>query len=245
MPEGPTILILRDQCQQFGGRKVLRVEGNSKVIDAGRMQGRKTEAVRSWGKHFLICFPRFTLRVHFMLFGSYRINKRREAAPRLSLGFSKGEELNFYACSMKYIEEPLDEVYDQGIFAGRQHHQERGAVPHQVASAQLPRRLAPAQAHPTDHPSTTVQLRFPGMAARLRAQETPGGPQQGNLPALPNSISAGLPWQVESSRIFRETHRGRHRSVGCPWRMREAWQPGLTRMPVADKLASWRILEVQ
>ena len=112
MPEGPTILILRDQCQQFAGRKVLRVEGNSKVIDASRMKGRKIEAIRSWGKHFLVCFPAFTLRVHFMLFGSYRINERRESPPRLSLGFSKGEELNFYACSVRYIEEPLDEVYD-------------------------------------------------------------------------------------------------------------------------------------
>jgi endonuclease-8 len=112
MPEGPTILILRDECQQFVGRKVLRVEGNSKVIDASRMKGRTITEIRSWGKHFLVGFPTFALRVHFMLFGSYRINERKEAPPRLSLGFSKGEELNFYACSVKYIDQPLDQAYD-------------------------------------------------------------------------------------------------------------------------------------
>ena len=66
---------------------------------------------KSWGKHFLICFDGFTLRVHFMLFGSYRINEAKDAAPRLSLQFEEGV-LNFYTCSVKYIEEPLDEVYD-------------------------------------------------------------------------------------------------------------------------------------
>jgi endonuclease-8 len=111
MPEGPTMLILREECEPFVGRKVLRVEGNSKLPDLQRMQGRKVLAFRTWGKHFLICFSGFTMRVHLMLFGSYRIDERREAAPRLSLGFTNGE-LNFYACSLKFIEGPLDEAYD-------------------------------------------------------------------------------------------------------------------------------------
>jgi len=68
-------------------------------------------ALRSWGKHFLVELPRFSLRVHFLLFGSYRINEAKDAPPRLSLGFAEGE-LNFYSCSVKFIEEPLDTVYD-------------------------------------------------------------------------------------------------------------------------------------
>ncbi len=111
MPEGPSIVILKEATAAFAGRKVLRVSGNSKQ-DLQRMHGRKVIALRSWGKHFLIEFSGFALRVHFLLFGSYRINERREAAPRLSLGFSKGEELNFYACSLKYVEGDLDDSYD-------------------------------------------------------------------------------------------------------------------------------------
>ncbi|EEF93777.1 Formamidopyrimidine-DNA glycosylase N-terminal domain protein, partial [Catenibacterium mitsuokai DSM 15897] len=111
MPEGPTIVILKEEVAAFEGRTVVRVAGNS-TQDIQRMRGREILAIRSWGKHFLLEFSDFSLRVHLMLYGSYRINERREAAPRLSLQFAGGDELNFYACSVKFIEQPLDEVYD-------------------------------------------------------------------------------------------------------------------------------------
>ncbi len=111
MPEGPSIVILKEEAAAFAGRKVLRVSGNSKQ-ELARMRNRKILSLRSWGKHFLIEFDGFSLRIHFLLFGSYRINAREEATPRLSLGFAKGEELNFYACSVKFIEGALDAAYD-------------------------------------------------------------------------------------------------------------------------------------
>ena len=111
MPEGPSIVILRDLVADFAGRTVTRVEGNSQQLDLQRMRGKKVLAIRSWGKHFLVCFDGFALRVHFMLFGSYRINQRKDATARLSLGFRQGE-INFYACSVKYIDGDLDTVYD-------------------------------------------------------------------------------------------------------------------------------------
>jgi endonuclease-8 len=46
-----------------------------------------------------------------MLFGSYRINEEKDTPARLGLQFENGS-LNFYACSVKLIMEPLDEVYD-------------------------------------------------------------------------------------------------------------------------------------
>jgi hypothetical protein len=111
------------------------------------------------------------------------------AAP-VSLGFDGGE-LNFYACSVRFIEEPLDLVYDwwadvmsphwdpvprasaarHARHAGlrraagpghvrrrRQHHQERGAVPHPRASAVHRRRAARAQAARTGGRGAAVQL---------------------------------------------------------------------------------------
>ena len=110
MPEGPTIVILKEEVSAFKGRKVIAVEGNSK-LDIQRMAGKTIVDFKSWGKHFLICFKDFSVRIHFMLFGSYRINERKESAPRLRLIFKNGE-LNFYACSVRFIEEDLDEVYD-------------------------------------------------------------------------------------------------------------------------------------
>lgn len=110
MPEGPSILILKEEVQSFVGKKILKVEGNSK-LDIQRLAGQKIIDFKSWGKHFLICFKDFTVRIHFLLFGSYRINEQKEASPRLRLIFKKGE-INFYACSVKFIEENLDDVYD-------------------------------------------------------------------------------------------------------------------------------------
>lgn len=111
MPEGPSIIILKEEVAPFKGKKIIRVEGNSKQ-DIQRMAGKKIIDFKSWGKHFLICFKGFTLKIHFMLFGSYQVNGEKEGRiPRLRLLFDKGE-INFYACSVRFIEEDLDEIYD-------------------------------------------------------------------------------------------------------------------------------------
>lgn len=113
MPEGPSIVILKEAVQPFAGKKIIAVSGNSK-IDQSRMLNKKVIAFKSWGKHFLICFKGFTLRVHFLMFGSYRINERKDSPARLSLGFTKGE-LNLYSCSVKYLEGDVDTHYDWSV----------------------------------------------------------------------------------------------------------------------------------
>lgn len=110
MPEGPSIVILKEEAQEFEGQKVIAAEGNSKV-DVTRAEGKKILALKTWGKHFLICFDGFTIRIHLMLFGSYRINERKASPPRLSLQFKNGE-LNFYACSVKLLEGDINTHYD-------------------------------------------------------------------------------------------------------------------------------------
>ncbi|AOA71644.1 DNA-formamidopyrimidine glycosylase family protein [Stenotrophomonas rhizophila] len=110
MPEGPSIVILREAAAKFRGKTVRRAVGNSS-LDLTRMEGRRVIALRSWGKHFLIEFSGFSLRVHMLMFGSYRIDERKPSPPRVSLQFDNGE-LNIYASSLKYIEGKLDETYD-------------------------------------------------------------------------------------------------------------------------------------
>lgn len=111
MPEGPSIIILKEAVAAFKGKKVLSASGNSQKIDFSRITGKKIIDFKSWGKHFLICFSDFTIRIHFLLFGSYRINETKQASPRLSFQFAKGQ-LNFYACSVQVLEGPLDDIYD-------------------------------------------------------------------------------------------------------------------------------------
>lgn len=110
MPEGPSIVILREATAKFRGKTVRRALGNSS-LDLTLMEGRRVLALRSWGKHFLIQFSGFSLRVHMLMFGSYRIDERKPSPPRVSLQFDNGE-LNIYASSLKYIEGPLEDTYD-------------------------------------------------------------------------------------------------------------------------------------
>lgn len=113
MPEGPSIVILKESAALFKSQKVLVVTGNSKV-DKERALGQTVVDFKSWGKHFLICFPRFTIKIHLLLFGSYRINEERTMAPRLSLRFENGV-LNFYACSVQILDGDLDSIYDWSV----------------------------------------------------------------------------------------------------------------------------------
>jgi len=110
MPEGPSIVILKEQAAKFKGHTILAVSGNTKVDTTG-IAGQKVLAFRSWGKHFLIQLPDRTIRIHFMLFGSYSINEQTKPNPRLHLHFKKGD-LDFYACSVKILTGNLDEWYD-------------------------------------------------------------------------------------------------------------------------------------
>jgi endonuclease-8 len=103
MPEGPSIVILREQARGFrrphhhARQRQQQARGLCGVVAADRR-------LRSWGKHFLIELPDRVLRIHLLMFGSYRINERKEdAQPRLSLGFDDGEEFNFYSCSVKTL----------------------------------------------------------------------------------------------------------------------------------------------
>ncbi len=110
MPEGPSIVILREEVAAFTGQRIERAEGSAKV-DKARLTGQVVREFRSWGKHLLIELEDVSVRIHLLLFGSYRINERKDSTPRLSLGFADGE-LNFYACSVQLIEGPLDATYD-------------------------------------------------------------------------------------------------------------------------------------
>ena len=105
MPEGPSIVILREAAQDFTGRRVLRVSGNSRQ-DIARMQGKVLREVRSWGKQFLLGFGAFALRIHFGLYGRWRIDEEGGSPPRLRLDFARGRFMSFHAASIRFIEGP-------------------------------------------------------------------------------------------------------------------------------------------
>jgi endonuclease-8 len=113
MPEGPSIVILKDliKALHLGKPEVLEVAGNAKNFDKDRLLHEKIQDFKSWGKHFLICFNDFTIRIHFMLFGSYLINERKKAPLKLGLIFKK-DELNFYTCKVDLLKGNVKKHYN-------------------------------------------------------------------------------------------------------------------------------------
>jgi endonuclease-8 len=110
MPEGPSLIIFREDLLRFAGQKINAVSGSSK-IDQQRLIGKNIKEIKLWGKHMLWCFEDFSIRIHFLMFGTYYINSEKDRVPRLSIQFEK-DHLNLYACAIKMLDEPLDEIYD-------------------------------------------------------------------------------------------------------------------------------------
>jgi len=111
MPEGPSIIILKEAIKQFAGKEVTAVSGNAKDFDYDRLLHKKVTAIKTWGKHTLICFNGFTVKIHLLMFGTYRINEEKDSQVRLGLHFTNGY-VNFYTCSVKLLEGNLDSIYD-------------------------------------------------------------------------------------------------------------------------------------
>ena len=113
MPEGPSLVILKEETARFVGQEIVEAGGNTTAIDPQRLVGQTLVSLRTWGKHFLIELPSMAIRIHFLLFGTYRVNERRDnKTPRLSLRMADGGEINLYACSVREIDCDLDSLYD-------------------------------------------------------------------------------------------------------------------------------------
>src|SRR5690606_4092657 len=111
MPEGPSMVILKEELRILEGKKILEATGNSK-IDTSLLINRKVR-FKTWGKHFLIFLPKNTVRIHFLMFGSYSINEQTkpDKSLRLCLRFRNGA-VYFYSCAIKFLEDEPDNIYD-------------------------------------------------------------------------------------------------------------------------------------
>jgi len=51
MPEGPSIVLLKEEVKQFTGEKIIAVSGNSK-IEQSRLLNKKVISFQSWGSEY-------------------------------------------------------------------------------------------------------------------------------------------------------------------------------------------------
>ncbi len=106
--------VIAEELSQLTDEYVTEVSGNSKM-QKEQLIGQKILQVFSWGKNLFLQFPEFSLKVHFLMFGSYRFNEERNMVPRLSLVFSK-DTLNLYNCSVKILSNSdVKNLYDKEL----------------------------------------------------------------------------------------------------------------------------------
>ncbi|RCH54101.1 endonuclease [Mucilaginibacter hurinus] len=111
MPEGPSLIIAKENLQRFIRHRVMAADGYTNALDPHRLEGKILMDIKTWGKHLLLCFDGFTVRIHFMLFGSYKIDECGKKNAVLQIEFVNGM-LYFYVAKIALIELPLNDVYD-------------------------------------------------------------------------------------------------------------------------------------
>jgi endonuclease VIII len=110
MPEGPSILHLRNQLLPFKG-KVVKKAGGYGPMPTKWIDGKKLLDITTWGKHLLFVFGNGIVRVHLMLFGDVLINERKKVNRSFFLEFAKGE-INGYIVKAQKLEGKPDNHYD-------------------------------------------------------------------------------------------------------------------------------------
>ena len=110
MPEGPSILHLRNQLRGFIGKTVKKAGGYG-PMPTKWIEGKKLKDISSWGKHLLFIFANGTVRVHLGLFGQVLINEQRKVNRSFFLEFAKGE-INGYVVRAIKLEDDPENIYD-------------------------------------------------------------------------------------------------------------------------------------
>ncbi|MFA7687110.1 MAG: DNA-formamidopyrimidine glycosylase family protein [Moheibacter sp.] len=105
MPEGPSILLMKENLVPFTGQKIIAVSGNAKV-EKEILVKQKLLEIRTFGKQTYLIFEKTNVRIHLLMFGSYSVNEQTkpDKSLRLSLEFKTGS-MYFYTCSVKIVDD--------------------------------------------------------------------------------------------------------------------------------------------
>lgn len=110
MPEGPSILHLKNKLMPFKG-KMVKEAGGYGPMPTDWINGKKLLDILTWGKHLLFVFSNGTVRVHLMLFGKIVVDERRKVNRSFYLEFATGE-INGYVVKAEKLEGTPEETYD-------------------------------------------------------------------------------------------------------------------------------------
>jgi endonuclease-8 len=104
MPEGPSIILMKEDLQKFAGKKVTEAGGDAK-FDKDILEGKILTEIRTFGKQTYLIFDEIAVRIHLLMFGSYEIDEQTkpDRQLRLSLIFKEGA-MYFFTCHVKLVD---------------------------------------------------------------------------------------------------------------------------------------------
>lgn len=104
MPEGPTIVLMKEDLQKFVGEKVIDVDG-SEIPKESEVKGEILREIKTFGKQTYLIFDKIIFKIHLMMFGSYSLHERKDIDTlKLGLKFKDGG-MYFYTCVVKIVDE--------------------------------------------------------------------------------------------------------------------------------------------
>lgn len=105
--EGPSIYLLAHELQPFCNQKIIQAFGNAH-FEKEAFINQTIKEIYGYGKRLIIQTQDYALVIHFLMYGSYRINEQRIGmVPRVAL-ITCSNKLYMYNCSAKaYIDSNL------------------------------------------------------------------------------------------------------------------------------------------
>ncbi|WP_326984046.1 endonuclease [Chryseobacterium sp. MYb264] len=104
MPEGPTIVLMKEDLQKFVGQRVIEVEGDS-IKDKSGIKDEILREIKTFGKQTYLIFDTINIRIHLLMFGSYSLFEKKDQKDNLRLGLIfKDGGMYFYTCNVKLVD---------------------------------------------------------------------------------------------------------------------------------------------
>ncbi|MCD2423250.1 endonuclease [Niabella pedocola] len=112
MPEGPSILLMKEALQPFTGGQITDAQGNAK-IEMDALKGERLVEIKTFGKQTFLVLDNVSVRIHLLMFGSYSVNEQTkpDKSLRLALFFKTGA-MYFYTCAVRLVENALLAMVD-------------------------------------------------------------------------------------------------------------------------------------
>ncbi|MEM5875509.1 MAG: DNA-formamidopyrimidine glycosylase family protein [Candidatus Aenigmatarchaeota archaeon] len=101
--EGPGVLVIKEKLEFLKGKIIEKVSGNTKE-DKEKILNKRIVDIKSFGKRLIFDLEDVYLIIHFLMYGSFRINEKIENKKERLQILVNNNIINFYNTSVKIVE---------------------------------------------------------------------------------------------------------------------------------------------